>query len=263
MMVYAMVLVITAAFSITAPAGVLIDNADQAKYCSPWKTVKYEFYQFNMNYSGGGTINLNNKFVLFPIVPALYFNVPVYDANHKKTERMKAEAAANTWEKIDGSVLDEENGGKTLNMTATSGIGIKNTVTVETGAAFAVSQSKVEAIDAPAATAFRYDTAILNYGKLSSIPFTATLESGETVSGDLCQDFKPVKNIRTLTLMVDHKTFKIEFEGLGVTITPRNSPTVAAGINMSPVIKGGTLMPGGSFSYKIKVTIAGDAMGAN
>ena len=259
-MVYAMTALSTMAISIGAQAGVMLDKAEPTKSFTPWKTVSQESYQAYINYSGSGFVNLANKSVLFPAVPTLYFIVPVYDSDKKKTGQVKSEAAGDTWEKIEGSLLDVDNGGKKFEVTATSEIGIKNTVTVVATPGSIVSQCKVEAIDAPEARGYGYDTAILNYFKLESIPFTASLENGETVSGDLCTDFKPVKGVKTLVLTVDKKDFKIEFEGLIVSISPRNSPTVAAGISMAPVIKGGTLMPNGSFSYMIKISVPGGAV---
>lgn len=239
----AMVLVFMVSFFIEARAGVLLDGVSMDKYYDTWKMAKYEFYQFHVTNSGNGIVNLNNKSVLFPIVPAMCFG------------GVKAGSAGATWEKIDGNVLDKENGGKTFNITAISDIGIKNVVTVETSSGAATSNCKVESVNAPDAMTYWYEAAILNYGKLASIPFTATLETGETVSGDLCTDFKPVRNIRTLELKVG-KTFQIEFEGLRVEIIPRNNETVAAGIKMYPVIKGDKLLPGGSFSYGIKLKLA-------
>jgi hypothetical protein len=247
-MFFAMALTVMVSFLTTAQAGVLLDKADVSKFYASWKTAAYDLFGVEISYSGSGTINLNNKFVLFPIVPPMLFG-------GVKAEAGK-EVAGNTWEKIDGSVSDGENGAKTFKVTAVSERGIKSTITLETTRESAISNCKVESIDAADALTYRYETAILNYCKLSAIPFTVTLENGETVSGDLCQDFKPVKNIKTFELNVENKIFKIELDGIRAEITPRNNPTVAAGISLYPIIKGDKLMPGGSYSFKIKAQLA-------
>jgi hypothetical protein len=241
-------------------AGVLLDNVKSSKYYSNWKSIKFDSYQLHISHSGSGSVLLNKK-IAFPIVPAMIYNVYIYGSDHKKTGKAKFKFAGKSWEKISGKLIAGENETKLVNVTAISEIGIKNSVSVKATPSFIISKGIVKAVDAPEAFAYRYETAILNYFKLASIPFTATTEEGVIVSGDLSRQFKTIKNIKILELSVKGKKFKIEFEGLNIALKSRpETPTAPAVFSMFPkkLRISSPLMPGSSFSYKIILKILHD-----